>query len=146
MSCEQLQLPPLSKKVHFVTFTSVEEYFYRRQQEMCMSRVCNLSTSTSADTALSTLHQNTMNEVCKMATILQVHVREVAFSSVPDPTAFPPTSLLHSRSGEVRILDSRNHTNVSHAHSPRAMCALRPPTYVQASFHEEPPGEAHHAG
>ena len=63
MSCEQLQLPPLSKKVHFVTFTSVEEYFYCRQQEKCMSKFHNLSTFVSTDTALSALQQNTMNEV-----------------------------------------------------------------------------------
>lgn len=33
--CIQLQLPEQTEEIHWLTFGPVEEYFYKRQQEMC---------------------------------------------------------------------------------------------------------------
>ena len=39
----QLQLPEQTEKTHWLTFSLVEKYFYRKQREMCQteaSKVC----------------------------------------------------------------------------------------------------------
>ena len=57
----KLQIPDQTESVHWVHFSSVEEYFYGKQSEAC---VASLSAFTwPADKSLSSMTYNDMSEV-----------------------------------------------------------------------------------
>ena len=58
----KLQLPEHSEKIHWVSFSNVEKYFYQRQQEACATRVMNFFSEPS-DTALSAMGQSEVTKV-----------------------------------------------------------------------------------
>lgn len=48
-----------------MNFTSVEEYFYQRQKELCVNNIFDISSCESADRALSTMQRRDMTKVGK---------------------------------------------------------------------------------
>jgi hypothetical protein len=49
--------------MHWISLSSVEEYFYQCQKEVCVKNVFKLSSSQSADRALSSMEQSAVSKV-----------------------------------------------------------------------------------
>ena len=61
----QLGLPEQTEELHWLSFSSVERYFYRRQQEICSKDLMRVVSGLNQDTAtLSSLLNSTVNKVC----------------------------------------------------------------------------------
>lgn len=53
----------MKEKIHWVRFSSVEDYFYRRQQESCISNMSEVLDTTNPDRSLSSFQHSTLVEV-----------------------------------------------------------------------------------
>lgn len=60
----QIQIPEQTSVEHFVTFSAVEKYFYKREHILCSTEFMNCLKPFNLNTPLKNLNKSELKKVC----------------------------------------------------------------------------------
>ncbi|XP_013421638.1 E3 ubiquitin-protein ligase SHPRH [Lingula anatina] len=114
---DQINLPPQTEKMHWLTFSPVEEHFYRRQYSDCYSvAMKNLGKWSDSDIKLNSLDRHTMSQLLYPLVKLRqacCHPQAVRGEFVPiQKSAMTMEELLESLTKKSRVECEEAHRQV----------------------------------